>query len=381
MLAWGVVAIARSTSRPDSIIAAGFLGLGASLGGYALGAALLPSLTRSRVERPALTVGPDDGDVHIILLADAEPDEYHLRDITRTLDLLEDIDVPLPPYLTRPLVYASERTRYHRAGGSPARASIRAIAKALATRPDDEPAIDIRVAFCDGGPDLPDVVAEIAAAGGRRIVIVALSIAMTRALDSAIGGAQDLELSRAGIEIAVTDPLWASGAIASSVARRALSAFGDHGLEDGVVLVSEGNPWQWDRQYPAAAEQSTFFAQRVRAELLEAGLPAERIRQAWLDWEQPDIPEAVRHLAALGAAQIALVPVDFLTQALAVAVDLPFAAERATFETGIHIECVPPLADDPVLIAALRRQIARATLGFEPTDGRRDVSSPGTARD
>lgn len=365
LLAAGVVDVWRLTARPDAVVAAGFVGLGATFGGYALSAALLPSLTRRREHRPELVVAPDDGAVHAILLADAEPAEYRPDEVTRALDLYELAEVPLPPYATRPLVYASERSRYKRAGGSPARRAILDVASALASHPDDESPAGMDVAFCGGGPTLAEAVTAITARGGRRIVVAELTVARTHAFESALDADHALELSRAGIEIAVTDPLWASRGVAAAVARRALAAFGDHGLEDGVVLVFGGNPWQWDRRYPDAAEQAMFFAQRVRVELIEAGLPSERIRQAWLDWEQPDVPEAVRHLAALGAAQIALVPVDLLMGNLAATVDLPLAAEQAAFETGIRIEVVPPLGEDPALVSALRRQIARASLTFE----------------
>lgn len=380
-LVLSVAAVSRLSARLDIVVATVFVGIGAFAGGYALGAAILPSLTSSRSKAPRLLVAPDDGSVHVVLLADAEHDEYRPSDVTRVLDLYESSEVPLPPYVARPLVYASEQARYRRAGGSPARRAVHDIAASLDARGKDESGGSTTVAFCSGGPSLAEAVASIAARGGRRIVIAALTVAWTRAFDAAVSDAHALDLSRAGISIAVTDPLWASHGIAAAAAGHALSAFGDHGLEDGVVLVSEGNPWQWDRRYPEAAEQTTFFTQRVRAELIEAGIPAERIRQAWLDWEQPDVPEAVRHLAALGATQIALMPVDFMVQTLSASVDLSLAAEQATFETGIRIEVVPPLGDDPALISSLRRAIARTSVGLADACVDSDLSSPGNARD
>lgn len=371
VLVSGIGAVWRLSERPDAVVAAAVLGLCACLGGYALASTLVPALTRVRVDTPALSPAPDDGSVHVVVLADAEHDDYRPGDLTRALDSYERADVPLPPYATRPLVYASEQSRYRRAGGSGARRAVRAMAGALAARPDDESPREIGVAFCEGDPSLAESVAAIASRGGRRIVVAALTVAWTRSFDAAIGDAHALELTRAGIELAATAPLWASHGLAAATARRALSAFGEQGLGDGAVLVSAGNPWQWDRQYPAAAEQSTFFAQRVRAELIDAGLPAERIRRAWLDWEQPDVPEAVRHLAALGALQVALVPVDFLFETLGASVDLPQTAEQAAFETGIRVQAVPPLGDDPAVISAMRTEINQATVTLDA--GARDL--------
>ena len=377
----GVVGVWNTAITPETAVIAAFVGLGAAIGGYALGAAVLPVVTRLHPRPVAIDGAPDDGTVHLVLLADVEPEDYRPGDLTRTLDLYESVDVPLPPYLTRPLVYASEQARYRRVGRSPARDAVRKVASALGARPDGETPRGVSVAFCSGGATLAETVASLVGLGGRRIIVVALTVAWTREFDHAVADACDLDLRGRGVELVVTEPLWASQGLAAAAARRALTAFGENGLEDGVVLVSEGNPWQWDREYPVAAEQSTFFAQRVRSELVEAGLPTDRIRQAWLEWEQPDIPEAVRHLAALGAAQIALVPVDFLVTTLSAAVDLPLAGERATFETGIRIEVVPPLEDEPALISALRGEIARAATTLEVLDDTcGGPSSPGTAR-
>jgi protoheme ferro-lyase len=374
-VAAGLLVFAMSTvwsqsGRADASVASLFIALGALAGGYALASELLPSVSRRRPARPELgTVAPGDA-VGVILLADAESEDYRASDVTHDLDALERGDVTLPPHAARPFVYASERARYQTAGRSPARRSVGAIAAALTACLEEQGITDtVEVAFCSGGPSAAEAAVRLAARSGRHILIAALAVAWTPAFDNASAAVHALDPSRSRLNVEATEPLWASHALAVRTAERAFTAFGDTGIVDGVVLVARGNPWQIDRLFPAAMEQTTYLSQRVRAELIDAGLPSERVRQAWLEWEEPDVREAVRHLAALGASQVALVPVDLVYATLATLVDLPMAAERAAIESGVRVAAVEPLGDDPAVITALRRAVAEARSRLLPGGG------------
>lgn len=361
LLVCAVIEVWTLSGRPDAAIASPFIAIGAVVGGYALASTLVPAFTRPRPDRSMLSgVAPDSG-IAVVVLADAEDERYSPSSVTANLDRYEHADVPLPPYAARPFFYASERSRYRVSGGSPARAAVREIASTLATRlRDDGVAQIVEVAFCDGSPSAAEVIAAVAQRFGPRIVVADLTAARTSAFDVALARVHALAPASGPLVIETTEPLWASPMVAARAAERALSAFGDSGIADGVVLVAMGNPWQVDRLYPTAMEQTTYLAQRIRAELIEGGLPAERVRQAWLEWEEPDVPEAVRHLGALGAKQVAMVPVDLLYASLATAVDLPLSVDRATTESDVRIAVVDPLGDDPAIIAALRRSVVEA---------------------
>jgi protoheme ferro-lyase len=290
----------------------------------------------------------------VVLLSDSEDEHYDPRAVTAVLTRYEAAEVALPPDVARPFVYASERSRYFRAVGSPARRSVRATATALAARlAADGTAADVRVAFCDPPETLAEVVTNLAREGASRIVVAALTVAWTRSFEVAVAETMALGAETAGVRIEVTDPMWASPHIAAMAAQRSLAALAVDPDAGGVVLVSEGEPWQGDRDDPAPGEQTTFFAQRVRAELIGAGLGADRIRRAWLEWEEPDVSEAVRHLAALGARRIALLPVTFPTEAIATLIDLRFAAERAAEETGTVTAVLRAWDDDPAVVESL----------------------------
>jgi protoheme ferro-lyase len=360
-----VLASARiwhSTTRPDVMIASAFIALGAFGGGYALASSLIPQLTRPRTTAPTIPVAEGgDARLYVVLLSDAEPEAYDPRAVTAAFGRYEAAGVALPPDVARPLVYASERSRYHHAGGSPARDEVRAVARDVETRlVADGTADGVGVAFCSGDPSLAEAVADLAATGVHRIVVAGLTVAWTHAFETAVSDVQRQAASAAGPVLEVTDPMWASSHIAAMIARRTLSALGPEVNEDGVVLVSEGEPWQSGRDDPAAAEQTTFFTQRVRAELVDAGLAADRIRSAWLEWEEPDVAEAIRHLGALGARRVALVPVTFPVETIPTLVDLRFAAERAAGETGVVATVLDAWGNDPAVVQSLVEAIETA---------------------
>lgn len=356
----------RSTGRPDALIAAAFIAAGAAAGGFALASTLVPSFTRPHGSLPVLTTARQGDRLAVVLLADEEPEDYDPRAVTAVFERYELSDVPLPPDVARPLVYASERSSYHRLGGSPARGSVRCTAAALASRlRDGGTASEVTVAFVGGGPSLADVVAQEVENGASRIVVAALSVAWTGPFDGAVARTFSLGLAGAGVRLEVTGPLWTSEHVSAMLAQRVLASLGDDRSGDGIVLVATGEPQQLQRDHPAATEQTTFFSQRVRAELIEAGLASERIRPAWLEWEEPDVSEAVRHLAAVGARRIALVPVTFPAETIATLVDLRFAAEQAAGETGATVVVLSAWGDDAAVVEALSRGVVVAVARFD----------------
>ncbi|MDO8964809.1 MAG: ferrochelatase, partial [Coriobacteriia bacterium] len=287
---------------------------------------------------------------------------------TRALIDLEDSEIPLPPDAARLLVYTSERGRYARFGGSPARATVRALAvRTSAMLHDRGFAGHATAAFCDPGPTLADALAAAARAGAHRIVVCTLEAGESRAVDAARRDADALELRKAGVTVVHTPPLWSSAGIAAALAARVIEALdGVPGDTDGAVLISEGRPWQWVRTHPTESEHTTYFAQRVRADLIEGGMLADRVRTAWMEWDEPGVTEVVRHLAALGCSRIMLLPVSMPVDTIATLIDLRAAAEQAAVDEGITIGVLPAWGDDPIVATTLCERIVAAAAEFDP---------------
>jgi protoheme ferro-lyase len=349
----------NATGRLDHLVASIALSIAACGGGYALGAAIVSSLPAPRVPSTPLPVGPARPGTHVVLLSDEEPAQYDPAMVRAGLARYIDSDIELPPEVARPFIYASERSRYHRMGGSPARAAVRAIAISLEARVRAEgTADDVSVAFCVGAPSLRDVVAGIVGAGGRRVVVLPLSAAWSRAFAGALDSLPLAPLAAQGVVVETAQPLWASAELSVMLARRVLTSLGEGREEDGIVLVSEGDPWEHARAHAEYREQLTFLIQRVRAELIRSGVAPDRVRRAWLWFESPDVPEAVRHLAAVGARNIVLLPVTFPTQTISTMVDLAYAAESAAADTGAAVTVIAPWGDDPAVADALASAVA-----------------------
>jgi hypothetical protein len=98
-----VVALGRATGRADLVIAAAFIGVGGFVGGFALAAALVPSITRLAPlpgPLPSLEYRTDPPTA-FVLVAEGQPEEYDPATLTRAHELLVMSDVPAPPDAVR----------------------------------------------------------------------------------------------------------------------------------------------------------------------------------------------------------------------------------------------------------------------------------------
>lgn len=368
-LAAATAVVWRLYSRSDTSVAAVMIGLAASLGGFALAASLWPDLLERRRTTPTtVEPGEDDGALHVIVLTDAEPEHYSPAYLAAAMRDLEQSEIPVPPEAVRTFFYAQERARYRRIGSSPARPVARAVAVRTSTLLSAQGFEGhASVAFCAGSPSLADELAAGVRAGGRRFVVALLATADSREVDRAKRDAARLEVWRHGIEIVYTSPLWSAAGVTEMLADRVLEAFERKpDDQDGVVLVAEGQPWQWDRTHPAAAEHATFLCQRVRAELVTAGLCEDKVRTAWLEWDDPGVTEVVRHLAALGCRRILIVPVTLPFDSVTTLLDLRSSADQAAVDEGVTVGVLPAWGDDPAVAAALCDRILEAARELGP---------------
>ncbi len=288
----GLLSILASSGRGDVAVVATALAIGMAMGGYALGAAILARM-RFTPELPEVFApdrsGPGAGASAVVVLAPVEPAEYRFWSVAEQFSDLADSGAALPPDPSLPLFYAARRDSYRSLGSSDAPGAARRIARRLERRLADGGLRDIPVgvALTGSAPRLADVVADLARAGVRKVVVTILGVGATYQTDKALSELDTLRLGAAGVTVTEADARWSSCGIPDLITDRVLRVTHVPRPAAGVVLLAEGLPETWDRVQPQAAHEEVFLIQRIRALLVESGYDASRIVDASLEWREP----------------------------------------------------------------------------------------------
>jgi sirohydrochlorin ferrochelatase len=105
---------------------------------------------------------------------------------------------------------------------------------------------------------------------------------------------------------------------------------------------------------------------RALAARVAAARPGLRVRTAFLDFDAPTVPDAVRHLAAGGVTDVVALPL-LLTRAFHAKSDIPAVlAEAGAALPGLRLRTADVLGPSPLLTAALERRLRAA--GVRPHD-------------
>ena len=91
-----------------------------------------------------------------------------------------------------------------------------------------------------------------------------------------------------------------------------------------------------------------------------------------MPWLEPDVNDALRSAAALGAQAAVIVPTGFISDHVEVSWDLDHEAAETAAELGLSFERVSTPGIDPMFVAALAAQVERALAG---TPGRGGCSA------
>lgn len=357
--------LAQRYGSPEAILLAMLVFIAGIVAGFAIGASALPHLAPpARPVAIALGTSGDTAAPGVVLIGCAEPETYRARVVAARQNLLaENADIEIPTS-AQPFVYFAEKTRYRAAGG---RAPGPAEARELALRVTGclgEDVSRVELAWCHDASSLAAAVASLTAAGVDRIGAVVLGAAdsapvdeLRRTLDDALRGAR-------GPQITFGPAVWNDRALPARLAARILAATAlSPSSEVGVVLVDQGRPPTWERRYAAAGAVENYFDQRVRALLAESGLSDQHIRVAWLDWQTPDVTEAVRHLAALGCTRIVVAAATIALPTLETVLDLSHAISSARVPAGVRVVTVSPWGADEGFVDAVCTS-AREALGL-----------------
>jgi len=316
------------------------------LTGYRLAAALLSRL--APVSRPFPLPSPSGSRPGVVLLHPSDPPRYDPRAVAAMIEPFASGHRGDIPAMAVPFVFATTRARYRVLGDvSPATPLLSSLADRVAdiltTRFPD---VTVRMVQAIPPDALTNTVAALAATGCSRVAVVTIG-------SPDIGPAEHcrtiLEREAAlepSISIGFARSIWTDPALSDRLAERIAASWSTSGGDtSGVVLVGSGTP-PGDTEGPRRAEKAEHgFHQRVRAAVAERGVPSEHIREAWLDWREPDVTDAVRHLAALGCTQILVAPSTIAMPGVSTSPDLATAVSLARVPEGISVVTIPPWGD------------------------------------
>lgn len=350
---WSAGAVANRYQTAQALAASAFFLLAGGVVGYAIAAALIPAL--ANIRRIRVPVGSASGpDRAVLLFACTDPERYDPRAVAAMgAELAHDgaIDMPL---LTTPLVYLAERARYRSLGGiSPGPGLARSLRDAVRR---SLPGIPIELAWAYARPTLAETAARLSATGAQQIAVVVLGVADSPPVERALAalGLDDLLPARSAV--GMTSSLWLDRELARNLADRVI-ALADEATPGttGIVLVCAGQPPVFGADRPGAAADDTYFTQRVRMSLLDGGIDEHLVRVAWLEWQQPDVTEEARHLAALGCNHILVVPATIALPSVSVELDLRHSIREARLPADVMATILPAWGDDPAFVDTVVR--------------------------
>jgi len=223
-------------------------------------------------------------------------------------------------------------------------AQARALQQTLTQR---GPTLPVFVGMRNWHPFLHETLAEMAGKGARRTLAIILSPLRTEASwDRYIQDVAEARARVAGAPEVGFAPAWFENSrFVAAVADRARAALGevpaDARAGTPLVFTAHSVPVAMADVSPYVSDLSAAIAYQSRS-----GSP----RQPWLE---PDIADALRHLAADGERHVVVVPIGFVCDHVEVLYDLDVEARRVATGVGLELHRAAAVNDHPEFVAML----------------------------
>ncbi len=316
------------------------------LTGYRLAAALLNRLAPA--PRPFPLPSPSGSRPGVVLLHLTDPPHYDPRAVATLIEPFASGRRGDIPAAAIPFVFATTRARYRATGDiSPATPLL----SSLADRITDIltvrfPDVTVRMTSAVPPHALTNTVAALAAAGCSRIAVVTIGSPDVGPSERARTILEREVAREPAISVGFGRSIWTDPALSDRLAERiAASRSTPADNASGVVLVGSGMPPGETEGVRRAEQAEQSFHQRVQLAMTKRGVSSEHVRQAWLDWHEPDVTDAVRHLAALGCTQILVAPSTIAMPGVSTSPDLATAVSLARVPEGVSVVTMPPWGD------------------------------------
>jgi len=267
---------------------------------------------------------------------------------------------------TTPQLVEEIRARYARIGGrSPILELTRAQAAGIARALGDQ--FSVYVGMRHWHPYIPDVVDEIARAGHRRVV----GVAMAPHYSNMSVGAYEKKLLQAAdggrLDVALIRTWWQQPQFLDAVANRVLRAlqrfphpskvevvFTAHSLPDRILASADPYPDELKASAVEVAARARLTSWRLAYQ--SAGATAE-------PWLGPAVATVLPELAKAGHDAVLLVPIGFVCDHVEILYDIDVEYQALARRLGIQLERTASLNDDPGLVAAVADAVRSAAAG------------------
>jgi ferrochelatase len=267
-------------------------------------------------------------------------------------------DEDVPAYLERvrgrepaPELVLEMRRRYGLIGGSPLIEITHAQADALGRvlGPDFE----VRAGMRFSEPAIEAEVRALVSEGATRIVGVPMSPQWS---DRLMAGYERAVADSATVPFAIARSWWCAPSFVAAIADATVESLSELAASSpAIVLTAHSLPRRVFEAEPAYVEE---LHQTARAVAEKAGL--ERWSFAYQsaghtaeEWLRPDLVDLFPSLAAQGATDVLVVPVQFLADHLEVLYDLDIAAAAQARDAGLRYHRIPMPNTRPDFIGAL----------------------------
>ena len=260
-----------------------------------------------------------------------------------------------------PDLVAEMRRRYALIGGSPLTRITRAQAAALEAELGAGHVAAAGMRYSD--PSIDAAVRELVDRGADRIVGICMSPQWSPRLMGGYEGALREAAGRAGVPSMIAPPWYREPTFIEAIAERLREALADADRATAIVLTAHSLP---KRVFDTEPEYIAQLHETAELVATAAGLDLGKWHWAYQsaghtqeEWLRPDLKELFPSLAALGAREVLVVPVQFLADHLEVLYDLDIAAAEEARSAGLRYRRVAMPNTQAVFIHALST-VARA---------------------
>jgi len=249
------------------------------------------------------------------------------------------------------------RRRYRLIGGSPLVDIARAQAEALANVLGEDFRVRAGMRFSE--PAIEAEVDALVADGAKRLVGVPMSPQWSYRL---MAGYERAVADSSPVPFAIARSWWCAPSFVAALAGAVRESLSDlAGVSAAIVLTAHSLPRRVFEAEPGYIEELKQTARAVaeKAGLEEWSFAYQSAGHTAEEWLRPDLVDLFRSLAAQGATDVLVVPVQFVADHLEVLYDLDIAAAAQAGEAGLRYHRIAMPNTRPDFIRALA-EIVRA---------------------